>query len=110
MSVNQDLANTQLTSRQGLIVYLNSISNQYKLRRFGDIVYSSNKLRYCILYVTQNDVEKIITILEAQDFVNCIEKTMADNINLDSKHIEQQISEMAKTAGEELEKNKDMEN
>ncbi|WP_281196491.1 DUF2129 domain-containing protein, partial [Lactobacillus acetotolerans] len=41
MSINQDLENTGITKRLGLIVHLKPASDQYKLRHFGDIVYFS---------------------------------------------------------------------
>lgn len=95
MSINQDLAKTNMTKRQGLIVYLNNVSNQYKLRRYGDIVYFSKKMDYCILYVNQKEAEEIIKNLNALDFVDRVEKSSSDKINLSSSHIEQQISDLA---------------
>ena len=52
MSVNQELSERDITQRTSLIVYLRNASNdQFKLRRYGDIVYFSKKLHYLILYV-----------------------------------------------------------
>lgn len=102
MSINQDLTKTNMTKRQGLIIYLNNISNQYKLRRYGDVVYFSKKMGYCILYVNQKAAEEVIKTLSAFDFVERIEKSTADEIDLTSSHIEKQISDLAAEAEAKL--------
>lgn len=102
MSINQDLATTSLVKRQGLIVCLNSVSHQFKLRRFGDIVYFSKKMAYCILYVDQKDASKIIDTLNSFDFVKSVEKSDSEKVDLSSPHIEQQISDLAKAAERQL--------
>lgn len=102
MSINQDLAKTVLTQRQGLIVYLNSISNQYKLRRFGDIVYFSKKMGYCVLYVDLSEADKVYTTLNSLDFVKRIDRINGEGIDLSSTHIEQQIKDLAVAAEKQL--------
>ncbi len=102
MSINHDLVASNVTKRQGLIVYLNSVSNQYKLRRFGDIVYFSKKMNYCVLYVDQNDADKTIAVLNSLDFVNGVDRSSGENIDLSSTHIEQQIKDLASEAEEQL--------
>lgn len=102
MSINHDLVASNVTKRQGLIVYLNSVSNQYKLRRFGDIVYFSKKMNYCVLYVDQKDADKTIAVLNSLDFVNGVDRSNGENIDLSSAHIEQQIKDLASEAEEQL--------
>lgn len=102
MSINQDLENTVMTQRQGLIVYLNSVSDQYKLRRFGDIVYFSKKMAYCVLYVDQKEAAKILATLKTLDFVKKVAISNGDNIDLSSSHIEQQITDLANAAEAKL--------
>lgn len=102
MSINQDLANTVLTKRQGLIVYLNSVSNQYKLRRFGDIVYFSKKMGYCVLYVDQKEADKVFTTLNSLDFVKRVDWSIGEKIDVSSSHIEQQIKDLAVAAEKQL--------
>lgn len=43
MSINKEIEGTHLIKRVALIIYLKSVSDQYKLRRYGDIVYFSKK-------------------------------------------------------------------
>ena len=102
MSINHDLANTSLTKRQGLIVYLNSINSQFKLRRYGDIVYFSKKNGYCVLYVDQKEADKMINAIKQLDFVKDVQKSSDDEIDLSSKHIEEQITELAAEAEKKL--------
>ena len=81
MTINQELADLDLPKRTSLIVYLrNANSDQFKLRRFGDIVYFSKKMHYLIMYVVSE----------------------ADQIDLDNQQIEDQITDLAKEAEEIL--------
>jgi len=111
MSVNQDLDNTGLIKRLGLIVYLKSASDQYKLRRFGDIVYFSKKLGYCILYINKNDAKQVTQEISSLPFVVKVESSKEESIDLSSDHIESQITDLAQKAEDKLqkeqEKNKD---
>ena len=102
MGVEEDLANKNIIQRQSLTVYLNSISDQYKLRRYGDIVYFSKKFAYCILYVNKKEIEQVCQDLNSLDFVEKVEKSNWNQIDLSSDHIEKQIAELAKEAEKTL--------
>ena len=102
MGVEEDLANKNIIQRQSLIVFLNSISDQYKLRRYGDIVYFSKKFAYCILYVNKKDIEQVCQDLNSLDFVEKVEKSNRNQIDLSSDHIEKQITELAQEAEKTL--------
>ena len=102
MSIEQDLANKNIIQRQSLIVFLNSISDQYKLRRYGDIVYFSKKLAYCIMYVNKKEIEQVCHDLNSLDFVEKVEKSNWNQIDLSSDHIENQIRDLAKKAEKTL--------
>lgn len=102
MSIKQDLTNKNISQRLSIIVYLNSVSNQYKLRHYGDIVYFSKKFGYCILYVNQNEIDQVIRNLNALDFVDMVERSKWDQIDLSSDHIEQQITDLAADAERKL--------
>ena len=104
MSINQEIENTHLTKRIALIAYLKSVSDQYKLRRYGDIVYFSKKLRYCVLYVNSDEALKIKDQIENLDFINRVEISEEDKLNLNSEYIEGQISDLAKKAEEKIQK------
>ena len=102
MSIKQDLTNKNISQRLSIIVYLNSVSNQYKLRHYGDIVYFSKKFGYCILYVNQNEIDQVMRNLTALDFVDRVERSKWDQIDLSSDHIEQQITDLAADAERKL--------
>lgn len=107
MSINQDLENTGITKRLSLIVHLRSASDQYKLRHFGDIVYFSKKLRYCILYVDKKDAKQIINEISSLPFVVKVESSKEESIDLGSDHIEQQITDLAQKAEDKLQKSRE---
>ncbi|WP_153245760.1 DUF2129 domain-containing protein [Lactobacillus helveticus] len=111
MSINQEIENTHLTKRVALIIYLKSVSDQYKLRHYGDIVYFSKKMKYCILYVNRKEAKDVKNQIVQLDFVNYVEISPEEKVNLDSQHIEGQLVKMAKEAEKKLqleqEKNED---
>lgn len=111
MSINKEIEGTHLIKRVALIIYLKSVSDQYKLRRYGDIVYFSRKMKYCMLYVNRREAKEMQKQISNLDFVTYVEISAEDEVNLDSEHIEKQITDMAKAAEEKLqleqEKNED---
>ena len=111
MSINKEIEGTHLIKRVALIIYLKSVSDQYKLRRYGDIVYFSKKMKYCMLYVNRREAKEMQRQIASLDFVTYVEISAEDEVNLNSEHIEKQITEMAKAAEEKLqleqEKNED---
>lgn len=108
MSVNQDIVNEDIPQRLGLIVYLkNAANNQFKLRRYGDIVYFSKELHYLVIYVNKQKASEIISEVSKLDFVKKVEPSEVDEINLDSQKMEEQINDMAKEAEKQIEKERD---
>ena len=111
MSINKEIEGTHLIKRVALIIYLKSVSDQYKLRRYGDIVYFSKKMKYCMLYVNRREAKEMQKQISNLNFVTYVEISAEDEVNLDSEHIEKQITDMAKAAEEKLqleqEKNED---
>lgn len=104
MSINQDLKDTNLDSRTSLIIYLKSVSDQYKLRKYGDIVYFSKKMKYCILYVDSQRAPESKKEITALDFVKKVENSEQDELDLSGDHLEGQITEMARQAELKLQK------
>ena len=102
MSINKEIESTHLIKRVALIIYLKSVSDQYKLRHFGDIVYFSKKMKYCVLYVNRNECNEIKGQIAHLDFVNHVEISAEEEVNLDSQHIENQLAEMAQKAEKKL--------
>lgn len=102
MSINKEIESTHLIKRVALVIYLKSVSDQYKLRYYGDIVYFSKKMKYCVLYVNRKECREIKEQIAHLDFVNHVDISAEEKVDLDSQHIENQLAEMAKKAEEKL--------
>lgn len=55
--------------RQSLVVYTYSLKQTRQLKRYGTVMYVSKKMRYVVLYVNQEDVEKLTDQLKQLRFV-----------------------------------------
>lgn len=102
MSISSDLKDSSLVSRTALIIFLKNASDQYKLRHYGDIVYFSKKMCYCVLYVDTADAEHELDEISNLSFVERAELSEEENIDLSSKHIEHQIADLAQEAEAKL--------
>ncbi|TSO26192.1 YlbG family protein [Lactobacillus sp. LL6] len=102
MSINFDLKDSPLVQRTGLIIFLKNASDQYKLRRYGDIVYFSKKMCYCVLYVDSKDAENELNEISSLDFVKYVEYSQDEKVDLSSEHLENQITNLAKKAEDKL--------
>lgn len=52
-------------------------------------------MKYCVLYVNRNECNEIKGQIAHLDFVNHVEISAEEEVNLDSQHIENQLAEMA---------------
>ena len=102
MSINLDLKDSSLVQRTGLIIFLKNASDQYKLRHYGDIVYFSKKMCYCVLYVDSKDAEQEMNEISNLDFVKYVEYSQEEEIDLSSEHLETQITDLAQEAEDKL--------
>lgn len=105
MSISDEIKAAGLSPRVGLVVFLKNISDQYKLRRFGDIVYFSKKMKYCMIYVDQKFAKDVKAELSALNFVSRVEFSNGDRVNFESQHIEKQLQELAQKAEKKLQEN-----
>ena len=68
-------------------------------------------MKYCILYVNRKEAKDMKNQIGQLDFVNYVEISPEEKVNLDSQHIEGQLVKMAKEAEKKLqleqEKNED---
>lgn len=55
--------------RQGMAVWLHSLKYTRQLRKFGNIHYVSKKMKYVILYCSQDSIAEIKERLESLHFV-----------------------------------------
>lgn len=108
MTINEELKNTDIVSRVPIVIYLNKIQDQFKLRRYGNIVYVSKKQKYCIVYVNKAELEEKLDLLNHLRYVIKAEFVPNDELNFDPEYETNMINEMAKEAENWLEKNGNM--
>lgn len=62
-------------TRQGLIVWFQHRKNIKQIKKYGNLMYVSKKLRYAVLYVNREDVESIEESLTKMPFVSKVERS-----------------------------------
>lgn len=97
-----------MTARTQLIVWLYQISDQYKLRRFGNIIYFSRKNKYVVLYISSEYADKVIAELRSKNYVQSVETSRADKLDFSAEHEEQMMQELKEEAEKLREENEDL--
>lgn len=59
--------------RQAIIIWLHSLKSAKYFRKFGNIHYVSKRLKYVVLYVDMDDMEKIKKKVEKLPFVKGVD-------------------------------------
>jgi len=62
-----------IVERQGLIVWLNSNKYAKHLRKYGNVLYVSKRLKYVVLYCDIEQVEETMNKIQALKFVKKVE-------------------------------------
>jgi len=106
--VFKDESNEKMTPRTQIIVWLNQISDQYKLRRFGNIIYFSRKNKYVILYVSSQYAAKTIAELRSKSYVQSVETSKTDELDFSAEHEEKMMQELKEEAEKLREENEDL--
>lgn len=60
-------------NRQGIIVWFQHRKNIKQIRRFGNLIYVSKRMRYAVLYVDQEEVEATIENMSKLSFISKID-------------------------------------
>ena len=60
-------------ARRGVIVYLYHLRQSKQLRRFGNIQYVSRKMKYALVYMDEELVDKTVSKLKQLRFVKKVE-------------------------------------
>lgn len=61
------------SKRQGIIVWVYNLKNVKALRRFGNIHYVSRRMKYVVLYCSQEKADKLVNKLSTLPFVKKVE-------------------------------------
>lgn len=62
-------------SRQGLIVWYKHRKNIRQIKRYGHLIYASRKMRFVVIYVNQDEIDKIEANLQKLPFVTKLERS-----------------------------------
>ncbi len=84
--------------RRGLVVWVYSLKQLRNLRKFGFIHHVSRKMKYVILYVNEEDVERTTSRLNKLFFVRRVETSFRPDINM---NFDNRLGNRARTKLEE---------
>lgn len=62
-----------LSDRRGIIVWLNSIKHAKHLRRYGNVLYVSKRLKYVVMYCDTNKVDEVSNKIQSLKYVKKVE-------------------------------------
>ncbi|WP_373895917.1 YlbG family protein [Virgibacillus natechei] len=62
-------------NRQGIIVWFQHVKNIKQLKRYGNLIYTSKKLKYAVIYVDQSELEMIEQKLLKLSFVSKVDRS-----------------------------------
>ncbi|GEO73549.1 hypothetical protein LNA02_02470 [Levilactobacillus namurensis] len=79
--------------RQSLIVYTYSLKQTRQLKRYGTVMYVSKKMRYVVLYVNREDVEKLTAQLKQLRFVKRVVPSNRPQISETFNGVSDKLSE-----------------
>lgn len=71
-----------IQKRRGLIVWVYSLRQLKNLRRFGLIHFVSNKMKYVVLYINEENVEETLDKLKRLHFVREVEVSYRPDIEM----------------------------
>jgi len=63
------------SKRQGLIIWFQHRKNIKHIRRYGNLMYVSRKMRYAVLYVNRDDIDSIEENLLKLPFISKVERS-----------------------------------
>ncbi|WEV44955.1 YlbG family protein [Streptococcaceae bacterium ESL0687] len=72
----------ELQKRRALYVYYNSYKHVRRLKKYGDFVYTSKRLRYVKIYVNEEDYEQIKAELAGLHFVKGVEESFLPDLEM----------------------------
>ncbi|MEI3606744.1 DUF2129 domain-containing protein [Pseudogracilibacillus sp. SE30717A] len=70
-------------NRQGVIVWFQHRRNIKHIKRFGNVIYVSKKMRYTVVYVNQSEIEEKEDELLKLPFVSKVERSYKPYLKTD---------------------------
>ncbi|WP_067728266.1 YlbG family protein [Oceanobacillus damuensis] len=71
------------TDRQGIVVWFQHMKNLKQLKRYGNLIYSSRRLRYAVIYVNREEIEEVEMKIMKHSFVSKIERSYKPFVRTD---------------------------
>lgn len=68
-----------------LIIWLYTSKHIRQLKKYGHVIYTSYKMRYCVIYVDKQEKEFIKEKIERLNFVKKVEESYRDDIDMTFK-------------------------
>ncbi|MCF1684915.1 YlbG family protein [Tetragenococcus halophilus] len=72
----------EIQKRRGLIVWVYSLKQLKNLRRYGFVHYVSNKMKYVVLYINEENIQKTIDKLHRLHFVRDVDISYRPDIDM----------------------------
>lgn len=72
----------ETTKRQGIIIWVYTLRQLKNLRRFGYIHYVSNRMKYIVMYVNQDEVEEKAKYLNGLHYVRKVDISYRPDVDM----------------------------
>ncbi|WP_062197747.1 YlbG family protein [Massilibacterium senegalense] len=69
-----------MQKRRGLIVWLSSLKYAKQLRKFGNVLYVSKKMKYAVVYTDEEIIERLKEQLESLYFVKKVDMSLKPDL------------------------------
>ncbi|MCD8914509.1 MULTISPECIES: DUF2129 domain-containing protein [Staphylococcus] len=64
---------TEIIPRTSLIIYLKHMKHERHIRKYGHIIYSNRTRKYVVMYINENDADRIVNRLMKLKYVRHID-------------------------------------
>ncbi|HCN74571.1 DUF2129 domain-containing protein [Pseudolactococcus plantarum] len=81
----------EIKGRTAMYIFYNSYKHVRQLSNYGELVYSSKKARYAMLYVDTASLDEVLPKITNLHFVHDVKVSQFDQINKDFSSAFQQI-------------------
>lgn len=78
--------NFELKKRQGIVIWVYTLRQLKNLKRFGYIHYVSNRMKYIVMYVDMDEVEKKVEQMSKLHYVRKVEISRRPEIDMTFKN------------------------
>lgn len=80
--------------RQGLIIWFQHRKNIKQIRKYGNLIYISLKMRYAVVYVDQDKIEKVEKDLLKLPFISKVDRSQKPFLKTDYENAQPDQAKM----------------